>query len=296
MLATLERSWLPDFKACEQDDYKRLLSQNRFYYRIFDDTFRGSLFESKTGFIAHRYAYRTKAQLENLEDNPFDDLNGVHDHLTWNKIWSSPWISTTSDWAWAVWELYQRIHYRKKSRYPRLAVIDSHLLLKEDAFKKGERNHGFFFYALQLLKTIEQDDRTYEEHYDLANASAEVLFHAWIPSYAIVSVLTLDDIIPKLPRYAPRSLPESALRSTMPGFRRFRVDSHICFTEILDSSNEWTRDHGQACGALACRFLWGAIGQVSDFVRRLIPRDSGDKSSASAEAATQGNEISCKGM
>lgn len=163
-------------------------------------------------------------------------------------------------------------------------------------FNKEEQTPVFCFYALQLLKTIDQGSRTCEEHYHFANASAEVLFHAWIPSYAIVSILTLDEIMPKLPRYAPRSLPNTAMRSALRGFRRFRVDSHISFTEMFNSNNEWTRDHGQACGALACRFLWGTIGQVSDFIRRLIPCDSEEEMSTPAGTQNKGNALSRNGM
>lgn len=256
-----ESEFLPDFRKCDQNEFNNLIATNRFYYRVFNKPARSD--PKHDGFVARKYSGRNASELPNLGAYLLEDSHAVPKHINWGNRSPTGWISSSSEWAWAVVELFRRT---RRGDPAQVAVIDSHAL-RERGEQNGRASH---FYASNLLNILLKENVSIErELFNFANAAAEVLFHGWIPAKAIVSVFTLDEIIPSLPRYMIRDSAETGLAwFNKPGIRYFRERNHEYLTKTHIYKQNWLKDHGIACGALACLFLDTMIAEVTDSVRQ----------------------------
>ncbi|KAG6824993.1 hypothetical protein H0H92_005152 [Tricholoma furcatifolium] len=180
-------------------------------YRVFDDTSQ-ALFHNDRGFVAPnyaRYAQDPDFELEDmlvepyrqLESDPDSYYSGIVDHVGYRQ--STHWISTTSQWGWAVWEMDRRARRGTKKSSIRLAVLDARAL-----YATG--TEGRVVYALDILKRQKvrlgpgiissTASEALSRAKNFANAAQEVLVFAHIPKEAILSVVTLEEAFAKLPQ------------------------------------------------------------------------------------------------
>ncbi|KDN33774.1 hypothetical protein RSAG8_13133, partial [Rhizoctonia solani AG-8 WAC10335] len=201
---------IPDRKKASIEELDFLMGQTRFLYRVFTDDCRSPL--TSDGFIADKYRDNGSdlnvAQLLVNDDTRY--LSGLQ-HIESQENSSSPWISTTRVWDWAMWRLRSP---NEKMESARVAVIDLlhfprlQLQLEGTSELSSDRFQGQIIHALGAIKRLELQNPSappfskemVQRARDRANSADEVLVYAMIPDSAVVSTFSLSDIWPSVPR------------------------------------------------------------------------------------------------
>jgi hypothetical protein len=185
--------------------FDKLIEHNRFLFRVYTPKSRPSA--QDPFFLGAKFEHED--ELPDYTDADADDSDASSDisgttaasataasyddvikHLDWTKRSTSPYISTSFSFAWAVWEACRR--YRNGVKHDvHIAVIDAHALL------------GRAVTALELLRQG-HPDRRHKDHwkfYRFASEAQDVLVFGCIPKNAVLSSVPLLSVLPHLPSY-----------------------------------------------------------------------------------------------
>lgn len=197
---------LPQHGFGKDISFDKLIGHNRFLFRVYtpksrpsaqDPFFLGAKFE-------HDEELPDQADVDGDDDSDAaSDISGttaasatgasyddVIKHLDWTKRSTSPYISTSFSFAWAIWEACRRYQNGVKHDV-HIAVIDAHALL------------GRAVTALELLRQGNPDQR-HKDHwkfYRFASETQDVLVFGCIPRNAVLSSVPLLSVLPHLPSY-----------------------------------------------------------------------------------------------
>ncbi|KAA1474528.1 hypothetical protein DENSPDRAFT_860387 [Dentipellis sp. KUC8613] len=123
----------------------------------------------------------------------------VANHMDWTKKSSSPYVTTSFSFAWAIWEASRR--YRANSKHEvEIAVIDARAVA------------GRAVTALELLRKGSPKER-HPDHwkwYRFATEAQDVLVFGYVPGSAVLASIPILSLLPKLPSYFLHPDPEDA--------------------------------------------------------------------------------------
>ncbi|KAJ2922918.1 hypothetical protein H1R20_g14184, partial [Candolleomyces eurysporus] len=134
---------LPQYGFGSAIDFKTLLPDNPFLYRVYTPKERSPFFdESDPYFVAPQFDElyaRTPVEVTSAPiTNPLDATYAdVVTHMEWTSRSKSIFLSTSFSFAWSIWEAVRRYHHGMK-RDVEIAVIDaSALMVAYDPYNPG---------------------------------------------------------------------------------------------------------------------------------------------------------------
>ncbi|KAJ7594570.1 hypothetical protein C8J56DRAFT_441474 [Mycena floridula] len=207
-------SFLPQRGFGADTDFKSLVQHNRFLFRVYTPKHHSPIEKDHDLFmIAPKFVEKYNPFPETLSRSPPEPpaYSDVVKYMDWTTRSSSPHISTSFSFAWALWEAMRR--YRENVKHDiEIAVIDA-ASLEERAVTALD---------LLLLSNPEQEHPDHWRWRRFAEESQCVLVHGYIPESAVFSSIPLITIISHLPSYF---LPESRdMNGSRSGYRKFAVD------------------------------------------------------------------------
>ncbi|TFK75588.1 hypothetical protein BDN72DRAFT_446050 [Pluteus cervinus] len=188
---------LPQYGFAAELDFDKLITNNRFLFRVYTPKPRPSLDDSEPYFIAQKYDKRYAPSPKELTaSRSFDQepisrsatYADVVRHMDWTTRASSPFISTSFSFIWSIWEALRRYHQGIKKDVE-IAVIDAWAL------------SGQAVTAIQLLRLSESKEEKYWKWYRFAQESQSVLVYESIPASAVYASIPLLQLLEKLPSY-----------------------------------------------------------------------------------------------
>ncbi|GBE89805.1 hypothetical protein BKA93DRAFT_793571 [Sparassis latifolia] len=252
---------LPQYGFGPDVAFKKLVDSNPFLFRVhtpkesspfYDRTepyFSGQLFDDKVSsgnFLrdsASPSPYRTPTQ------STYAD---VAQYMNWTTRSSSPYVSTSFSFAWAIWEATRRYHHGVKHAVE-IAIIDAKAVASRAVT------------AVELLRQGDPKDR-HKDHwkwYRFALEAQDVLVWGFIPGTAVLASVPLIQILTKLPSYflspdpAAKESPLSQLGwdyiRKKPSYRQFCEDMQERFLRL--SIDRRMRDTTTGATRLAVSFL-----------------------------------------
>ncbi|KAJ3739316.1 hypothetical protein DFH05DRAFT_546533 [Lentinula detonsa] len=197
-----ERSIFPDLRKIPRDRYKDMLIATPFLFRVHDELSHVK-YSPTDGFIAREYVGESsKTIIDRLDEEipsnfmAYGIQNSVKSHIrNFFKFQSPdticPWISTTSQWTWAIGEAIKRKRgYEVKVDDVKVSVIDLRKLLEFE--KSVTSNRRLVFYGMELLHLTEQmhDPRATE----WTNHPQEILVFGMIPASTIINTISFESL------------------------------------------------------------------------------------------------------
>ncbi|OBZ76495.1 hypothetical protein A0H81_03164 [Grifola frondosa] len=193
------RQWNPVSKL-PRPNYlpKNLIDSNPFLFRVYtpkeasqsnDSTepyFTGQLFTDDFSSSA----FRSTSSPSPYRSPSTCTYADVAQHMDWTTKSSSPYVSTSFSFAWAIWEATRRYHHSMKHSVE-IAVIDAKAL------------SGRAVTAVDVLAQAAPKDR-HKDHwkwYRFALEAQDVLVWGYIPSTAVLASIPLTQILNKVPSY-----------------------------------------------------------------------------------------------
>ncbi|KAM5545967.1 hypothetical protein V8D89_000093 [Ganoderma adspersum] len=192
-----ERNALPQYGFGADVGFEQLIDNNPFLFRVhtpkepspfYDKTepyFVGQAFADNVG--ASAFHASTRSPYRAPSTYTYAD---VSKHMDWTTRASSPYVSTSFSFAWAVWEATRRYHHGLKHGVE-IAIIDAKAL------------SGKAVTAVELLRQGAPQDR-HQDHwkwYRYALEAQDVLIWGYIPGTAVLASMPLTHILSKLPSY-----------------------------------------------------------------------------------------------
>ncbi|KAJ3504701.1 hypothetical protein NLJ89_g7795 [Agrocybe chaxingu] len=190
------RSSLPQCGFGTETDFDKLVAQNHFLFRVYTPRER-SPFDDETDpfFIAPRFNELVARSPVDLPDIKFPETAvgsyaDVARHMDWTTKATSPYISTSFSFSWAIWEAVRRFHVGVKKDVE-IAIIDAGAL------------GGRAATAVQLLKksSPKQRDEQFWKWYRFSKDSQTVLVYGMVPRPAVLASIPLLQILRKMPSY-----------------------------------------------------------------------------------------------
>ncbi|KAJ6496074.1 hypothetical protein C8R45DRAFT_984902 [Mycena sanguinolenta] len=244
--------YLPQYGFGTEVEFKKLVERsNPFLFRVHSPR---SPSHSDTLFPAlkfdQRYTLHTGHPTSNALRPTYTD---VVRHMDWTTRCSSPYISASFSFMWAVWEAVRRYHFGVKHDIE-IAVIDATALPADSVT------------VVEVLRPIPSAEHhaNHWKWYHFGQESQLVLVYAGIPQTAVLTSIPLPRIIEKLPSYCLRPplmkppqnqldclSPSFLLRK--PSFRNFCVAQSAAF--ICAPDDVRFRDSTSAAVRLALAFL-----------------------------------------
>ncbi|KAH9171800.1 hypothetical protein EDB89DRAFT_1851986 [Lactarius sanguifluus] len=114
----------------------------------------------------------------------------VANHMDGTKKSSSPFVTTSFSFAWAIWEATRRYKSNPKQAIE-IAVIDAKAVA------------GRAVTALELLRKGSPKER-HQDHwkwYRFATEAQDVLIYGYVPGTAVLASIPILSLVPKLPSY-----------------------------------------------------------------------------------------------
>ncbi|KAI0057016.1 hypothetical protein BV25DRAFT_1813125 [Artomyces pyxidatus] len=189
----------------------------------------------------------------------------VANHMDWTKKSSSPYVTTSFSFAWALWEATRRYKGNMKNDIE-IAVIDARAVA------------GRAVTALELLRKGAPDER-HPDHwkwYRFATEAQDVLVYGYIPGTAVLASIPILSIVSKLPSYFLSSNPDEEKPSVFnsltwdvaqqrPGYQQFCQQMSEQF--LRESPEVRLRDTTAGAVRLAMCFLrpWFQKHALKDF-------------------------------
>lgn len=191
---------LPQYGFGADIDFKTLLPNNPFLYRVYTPKERSPFFdESDPFFVAPKFdeVYArtpvevTSATIIDPLDSSYSD---VATHMEWTTRSQSIFLSTSFSFAWSIWEAVRRYHHGMKKDVE-IAVIDASAVMGRAAT------------AVELLKNGSDEERTsqHTKWYRFSQESQSVLIYGFIPGNAVLASVPLLSVLERLPPYYLRS-------------------------------------------------------------------------------------------
>ncbi|KAJ7613655.1 hypothetical protein DFH06DRAFT_1307865 [Mycena polygramma] len=209
-----EYFYLPQYGFGTETEFKKLVEQNPFLYRVhspkssthLDVPFPALRFDG-------RYTYDAGSP---SVDPPAPTYTDVAQHMEWTTRHASPYISSSFSFMWAIWEAARRYHFGVKHDVE-IAVIDASSIPARSIT------------VVEILRSVLPAER-HENHwkwFHFAQASQLVLVYGGIPQTAVLTSIPILHIVDKLPSYclgpiAPQTPIERLKYLTQkPSFRTF---------------------------------------------------------------------------
>ncbi|KAG9226624.1 hypothetical protein CCMSSC00406_0006151 [Pleurotus cornucopiae] len=196
-LLTPSSTSLPQYGFSDTIAFSRLFKKNPFLFRVYTPKER-SPFADDTDpyFLAPKYNEAYSESPKNLSpvDSPTKSLLPAYAevirHLDWTTRSSSPFISTSFSFVWAIWEGLRRYHTNVKHDV-HIAIINA-----EDV-----AHHAFT--AAEILASARPAERhvKHRKWQQYCQESQMVLVYGSIPTTAVYNSVPLLDILEKLPSY-----------------------------------------------------------------------------------------------
>ncbi|KAI0372373.1 hypothetical protein BV20DRAFT_939974 [Pilatotrama ljubarskyi] len=196
-LPAQERHALPQYGFGPEVSFEQLVESNSFLFRVhtpkepspfYDNTepyFVGQMFADNVSSSAFRGS--TVSPYRAPSSYTYAD---VARHMDWTTRATSPFVSTSFSFAWAIWEATRRYHHGMKHSIE-IAVIDAKALV------------GRAVTAVELLREGAPKDR-HQDHwkwYRYALEAQDVLVYGYIPGTAVLASVPLVQLLTKLPSY-----------------------------------------------------------------------------------------------
>ncbi|KAK7052657.1 hypothetical protein R3P38DRAFT_2502490 [Favolaschia claudopus] len=254
---------LPQYGFGEEVEFKKLVSNNAFLFRVHSPK---SPSHSESLFPALRFDGRYSNFSSSSKDSNAHPATyaDVVRYMDWTTRHSSPYISASFSFMWAVWEAARRYHFGVKHDVE-IAVIDATALPAHLTVT-----------AMEVLNGCDsaKRDKDHRKWSHFAQESQLVLIYGGIPHTAVLTSIPLLQIVDKLPSYCfhnPLSLPavpapvtplsplSPSFLLSKPSFHNFCISqsaSYLCAnpaTRFLDSTTAAVR---LALAFLGVWFQW----------------------------------------
>ncbi|CAE6455457.1 unnamed protein product [Rhizoctonia solani] len=190
---------LPDLKTAH-----RLVERveiTRLVFRVFDNNSHQS-YSPSTGFTADTDVINP-SDLSSVQ-------RSVEKRISFYNQSPTPWISTTRQWLWAVWEANRRSNRAVQMNHPnpnvRIAIVDLDACLdaREGAsIPSLGYNHLPFIHALSGLSSAVINSQRF------ADMADEILIYQKVPPPAVISIWQFNSCLSFLPKQFIHSLPPS---------------------------------------------------------------------------------------
>ncbi|KZP21275.1 hypothetical protein FIBSPDRAFT_740788 [Athelia psychrophila] len=244
---------LPQYGFGSEHSFENLLQDNPFLYRVYTPKARSPFFDpTEPFFVSHSFDDGSPT----VDDiSPHCTYENVAKHMDWTTRSTSPFVSTSFSFAWAIWEAVRR--YRSGVKHDiEIAVIDARAV------------SGRAVTALELLRkgTPQGRHADYWKWYRFAVEAQDVLVHGSIPGTAVLASIPLFALLNKLPSYLLQpdvldaSVKESPLQSLgwdfterKPSYRQLCLDMSAKFMKMPDELR--VRDTTAGSVRLAVTFL-----------------------------------------
>ncbi|KAJ7752533.1 hypothetical protein B0H14DRAFT_2541046 [Mycena olivaceomarginata] len=270
--------YLPQYGFAVETKFTELVQNNPFLFRVHTPK---SPTRADVLFPALKFDTRyTRDTGSPSPDPPTPTYADVVRHLDWTTRHSSPYVSASFSFMWAVWEAVRRYHFGVKHDVE-IAVIEASALSTHSPT------------AVEILRSVPSGER-HENHwkwYHFAQQSQLVLVYGGIPHTAVLTSVPLLHIIDKLPSYClhpppavqPRNQIERLSPSFLllkPSFRNFCIAQSATFLcasadiRFLDSTSGAVR---LALAFLGVWFQW--------MLRLQPPREDDDDPNMFSDAA-----------
>ncbi|KAK0223660.1 hypothetical protein IW262DRAFT_1270462, partial [Armillaria fumosa] len=184
-------------------DFDSLVDRNPFLFRVYTPkvTSPSISYDPKIFCIAPKFDAKYTSPPSAVESlSPIGPLTEiatceeVTKHLDWTTRSSSPFISTSFSFAWAIWEALRR--YKSGVKHDvEIAVIDAASL------------QGRAVTAIQVLRkaTFDEQQQHYWRWYNFSQESQSVVVYGYIPLTSVMASVPLLSILEKMPSYFLRS-------------------------------------------------------------------------------------------
>ncbi|KAI8974895.1 hypothetical protein BD414DRAFT_517491 [Trametes punicea] len=229
-----ERHALPQYGFGAEVSFEQLVESNPFLFRVhtpkdpspfYDNTepyFVGQMFADNVSSSAFRSStlspYRAPSTYSYAD---------VARHMDWTTRATSPFVSTSFSFAWAIWEATRRYHHGMKHAIE-IAVIDAKALV------------GRAVTAVELLREGAPKDRHMDhwKWYRYALEAQDVLVYGYIPGTAVLTSVPLVQILTKLPSYMlhpdPSPLKETPISRIAWDYERKKYTYKLFCQEMSD--------------------------------------------------------------
>ncbi|KAJ3545363.1 hypothetical protein NM688_g5631 [Phlebia brevispora] len=191
---------LPQYGFGPEVTFEGLVAGNPFLFRVHTPRTQPPQYDSSEPyFVGAKYndEFSTAAISSSPSHSPRTEpvsaackYADVVQHLDWTTRASSPYISTSFSFAWAIWEAIRRYHVNVKHDVE-IAVIDARVLADRSIT------------AVELLMRGSPKER-HKDHwkwYRFALESQDVLVCGYIPGSAVLASIPLLHILNRLPSY-----------------------------------------------------------------------------------------------
>ncbi|OCH94614.1 hypothetical protein OBBRIDRAFT_789091 [Obba rivulosa] len=195
-----DRNALPQYGFGAEISFDKLLDNNPFLFRVHtprrtttsrhdtEPCFVGQLFSDS--FASSTFRGASPQSPSSRLSPSVGTYADVANHLDWTTRSTSPYVSTSFSFAWAIWEATRRYHHSLKHSVE-IAVIDA----------KGVSGRAVT--AVELLRQAGPKER-HKDHwkwYRFALEAQDVLIWGHIPETAVLASIPLTDVLNKLPPY-----------------------------------------------------------------------------------------------
>jgi len=230
---------LPQYGFGTECEFDVLVKNAQFLFRVYTPKPRSPFSDPSDPFFVgqkfdDRYTQVPTDLFESRSSPPkisqIASYADVIHHMDWTTRYSSPYITTSFSFMWAIWEALRRYHEQVKHDVE-IAIIDARAVADKAMT------------TVQLLRQALPKERHHDHWrwYHSAQESQAVLVHGFIPGSAVLASIPLLSIIQKLPSYF---LQENIHNSKPTPLTRLAWD----FTQKKPS-------YRQFCQAMSERFL-----------------------------------------
>ncbi|CCL99387.1 uncharacterized protein FIBRA_01405 [Fibroporia radiculosa] len=194
-----DRTALPQYGFGPDVEFEKLVESNPFLFRVYTPKEPNPFYDrSEPYFVGPRFEEKFSDAGFNSQDpstSPFRSppsptyADAAH-HLDWTTRSSSPYVSTSFSFAWAIWEATRRYHHGVKHSVE-IAVIDAKAVSSRAVT------------AVELLRKADPKDR-HQDHwkwYRFALEAQDVLVWGYIPGNAVFASIPLSQVLTKLPSF-----------------------------------------------------------------------------------------------
>ncbi|EPT01982.1 hypothetical protein FOMPIDRAFT_1119131 [Fomitopsis schrenkii] len=194
-----DRNALPQYGFGPDVEFDKLVNSNPFLFRVHtprelspfydrtDPYFIGPRFESD--FASSTFSSQASSPSP-FRSPPTPTYADAVQHMDWTTRSSSPYVSTSFSFAWAIWEATRRYHHNMKHSVE-IAIIDARAVASRAVT------------AVELLRQADPKDR-HADHwkwYRFALEAQDVLIWGYIPGTAVLASVPLSQLSTKLPSY-----------------------------------------------------------------------------------------------
>ncbi|THH11449.1 hypothetical protein EW146_g8044 [Bondarzewia mesenterica] len=244
-------SALPQYGFGPDLTFNSLVEHNPFLFRVYTPKPLSPFFDSSEPYFIgqkfknkYRYSVQDFQMISPTTNRP--DLSGpmgsgsyadVANHMDGTKKESSPYVTTSFSFAWAIWEASRR--YNGSMRHDvEIAVIDARAVA------------GRAVTALELLRKGSPKER-HPDHwkwYRFATEAQDVLVYGYVPGTAVLASIPILSILPKLPSYFLR-----------PNSGDAPADKHDSYGDLSWNLAQQRPSYQQFCQQMSEQFLRSSV-------------------------------------